>query len=120
MHIFPLQALELSKYRLLETASPDSLIRLRGLKSSQEVDDCIKIYFKEQQHSSLLDILKAKLFDSQSPSEGFLLHITTHSHLLSLDDVKYLYCSLTWESVQVAFFSLQEFDTEMDFSNKIR
>ena len=84
------------------------------------MDDCVKIYFEEQHHASLCDLVKAKLFDSQTPSEGFLLHVTTHSHLLSMVDVNLLCHSLGWEPNQVMCFLLQEFDTEMDFSYKIR
>ena len=110
----------LSKRLLLETASPDSLVRLKGLNKHQEMNNCVKIYFEEQYHASLCDLVKAKLFDSQSPNEGFLLHITTHSHLLSVVDVKLLCRSLGWKPNQISCFLLQEFDTEMDFSYKIR
>jgi len=110
----------LSKRLLLETASPDSLVRLKGLSKHQEMDNCVKIYFEEQHHASLCDLIQAKLFDSQSPSEGFLLHVTTHSHLLSRLDINLLCQSLSWKDNQVICFLLQEFDTEMDFSYKIR
>ena len=110
----------LSKRLLLETASPDSLVRLKGLNQRQEMDECVKIYFEEQHHASLCDLVKAKLFDSQTPSEGFLLHVTTHSHLLSRVDINLLCHSLGWEPNQVICYLLQEFDTEMDFSYKIK
>lgn len=117
---YSLQALELCKRLLLETASPDSLVRLKGSKNNHEVDNCLNIYFNEQHHLSLVDLIQAKLFDSQTSKEGLLLHVTTHSHLLSRADVNLLYYSLRWKSNQVACFLLQEFDTEMDFSNRIR
>ena len=110
----------LGKRLLLETASPDSLIRLKGSNNLQEMNECVKIYFEEQHHVSLCDLVKAKLFDSQSPSEGHLLHVTTHDHLLSRVDVNLLSHSLGWEHNQVICFLLQEFDTEMDFTYKIR
>jgi len=115
-----LQALALSKRLLLETASPDSLVRLKALKNDKELNGCVKIYFEEQYHSCLGDLLKAKLFDSQNLREGLLLHVTTHSHLMSRVDTNLLYHSLGLRSNQVQCFLLQEFDTEMDFSNKIR
>ena len=105
---------------LLETASPDSLVRLTDLNDGQIVDECITIYFKDQNHASLCDLLQAKLFDSQCPSEGFLLHITTHGHLLSRTDVYVLCRSLCLKPDQVTCFLLQEFDTEMDFSLKLK
>ena len=110
----------LSKRLLLETASPDSLVRLKALRNDQELKSCIKIYFEEQNHSCLGDLLKAKLFDSQNPKEGLLLHVTTHSHLMSRVDTNLLYHSLGLRSNQVHCFLLQEFDTEMDFSNRIK
>ena len=115
-----MQALALSKRLLLETASPDSLVRLKGLRNDQEFHNCVKIYFEEQYHSCLGDLLKAKLFDPLNPKEGLLLHVTTHSHLMSRVDTNFLYHSLGLRSNQVHCFLLQEFDTEMDFSNKIR
>lgn len=118
--IISLQALALSKRLLLETASPDSLVRLTDLNNSQIMDECVKIYFEDQNHSSLCDLLQAKLLDAQSPCEGFLLHITTHGHLLSRADVNVLYHSLCLKPDQVTCFLLQEFDTEMDFSLKLK
>ena len=115
-----LQAMALGKHLLLETASPDSLVRLKGSNKHQEMNECVKIYFEEQHHISLCDLVKAKLFDSQSPSEGLLLHVTTHGHLLSRVDVNLLCHALGWEPNQVICFLLQEFDTEMDFTYKIR
>ena len=84
------------------------------------MNECVKIYFEDQNHTSLCDLLQAKLFDSCGPSEGFLLHITTHGHLLSRADVNVLYRSLRLKSDQVICFLLQEFDTEMDFSLKLK
>ena len=121
MHeLLSLQALALSKQLLLETASPDSLARLKDLNNPQIIDECVKIYFEDQNHMSLCDLLQAKLFDPQSPVEGFLLHITTHGHLLSRADVNFLCHSLHLKSDQVNCFLLQEFDTEMDFSLKLK
>ena len=120
MYVCVIQAMALSKRLLLETASPDSLVRLKGSSKHQEMNECVKIYFEEQHHASLCDLVKAKLLEPQSPNEGFLLHVTTHSHLLSRVDVNLLCHSLGWEPNQVICFLLQEFDTEMDFSYKIR
>ena len=120
MYVCVIQAMALSKRLLLETASPDSLVRLKDSSKHQEMNECVKIYFKEQHHGSLCDLVKAKLLDPQSPDEGFLLHVTTHGHLLSKVDVNLLCHSLGWEPHRVICFLLQEFDTEMDFSYKIR
>ena len=110
----------LSKRLLLETASPDSLVRLSEVNDTLMMGECVNIYFKDQNHDSLCDLLQAKLVDSQGPSEGFLLHVTTHGHLLSRADVNVLYRSLCLKPDQVICFLLQEFDTEMDFSLKLK
>ena len=109
----------MSKRLLMETASPDSVVRLKA-KNTEEMDECVKIYFNEQCHSSLCDLLKAKLLDPQSSAEGLLLHVTTHSHLMSRVDANLLHHSLGLRSNQLYRYLLQEFDTEMDFSYKIR
>jgi len=110
----------MSKHLLLETASPDSVVRLKALMDTDEMRECAKIYFEDQCHSSLGDLLKMKLFDYQTPEEGLLLHVTTHSLLMSRVDAKQLHHLLGWRSNQVYRYLLQEFDTEMDFSYKIR
>ena len=48
--------------------------------------------------------------------------MTTHSHLLSPDELEQLKDSLHQYSniSYVSWFLLQEFDTELDFTNKIR
>ena len=46
--------------------------------------------------------------------------MTTHSHLLSSQELNELCQCIDMREDQVLCFLLQEFDTEMDFSNKIR
>ena len=43
--------------------------------------------------------------------------VTTHSHLLSQDELSN---TLSLDPSHIHVFSLQEFDTELDFSNKVR
>ena len=49
-----------------------------------------------------------------------ILKITTHSHLLSSTEMEELRNELNFSPEQVKWYLLQEFDTEMDFSNKIK
>ncbi len=44
------------------------------------------------------------------------IQVTTHSHLLTGDEVDKLMYGKPW---QISTFLLQEFDTELDFSNKV-
>ena len=49
-----------------------------------------------------------------------LPQVTTHSHLLSSTEMEELRNELNFSPEQVKWYLLQEFDTEMDFSNKIK
>ena len=49
-----------------------------------------------------------------------LLQVTTHGHLLSDDELQQLTSSIGMGEETVSWFLLQEFDTELDFSNKVR
>ena len=47
----------------------------------------------------------------------FIFQVTTHSHLLSSDEVDELKIFL--EEMKIYSFLLQEFDTELDFTSKV-
>ena len=92
------------------------------------------MYFIEQSHSSLSELLSSKLpmlldgpstdeeigFSASLQEEILLLQITTHSHLLSEPDVTQLCKALKLQRKNITWFMLQEFDTEMDFCNKLK
>ena len=113
---------------LLDIASPDAIVRLPYSKLSTEFDAAYKMYFIEQSHSSLSELLSSKLPIASesgenpisSQKEMLLLQITTHSHLLSEPDVTQLCKALNLQRKNVTCFLLQEFDTEMDFCNKLK
>ena len=46
--------------------------------------------------------------------------VTTHSHLLSHDELNHVSNTLSLDQSHVHVFSLEEFDTELDFFNKVR
>ena len=48
--------------------------------------------------------------------KSFFIQVTTHSHLLSQDEMKILEKSI---DVEVVSFFLSEFDTEIDFLSKV-
>ena len=50
----------------------------------------------------------------------YLQQVTTHGHLLSSDELRQLTFSIGMCEETVSWFLLQEFDTELDFSNKVR
>jgi len=49
----------------------------------------------------------------------YCIQVTTHSHLLSKDELDHIGRNLFSDPSHVHVFSLQEFDTELDFSNKV-
>lgn len=122
---------------MLDIASPDAIVRLRYSKLANEFDAAFEMYFVEQCHSSLFELLSSKLPVSLNESstenvgknfgssvsaqkEVVLLQITTHSHLLSEPDVAQLCKALKLKRQNITCFLLQEFDTEMDFCNKLK
>ena len=132
-----MQIFEKGKSLLLDIASPDAIVRLRYSKLASEFDTAYNMYFIEQSHSSLSELLTSKLpmlldvpskddtdegvgFSVSSQEEILLLQVTTHSHLLSEPDVTQLCKALKLQRKNITHFLLQEFDTEMDFCNKLK
>ena len=122
---------------LLDIASPDAIVRLRYSELASEFDTVFDTYFIEQSHSSLFELLSSKLpmsldglsnagtdgsFGLSVPTqkEMLLLQITTHSHLLSEPEVTQLCDELKLKRENITHYLLQEFDTEMDFCNKLK
>ena len=67
-------------------------------------------------------MLSPILYSVYSETSSSPLHsqVTTHSHLLSTTEMETLGQELEFSRDQIKWFLLQEFDTEMDFSNKIK
>ena len=87
--------------------------------------DIFKQYFVVQSHASLFELLKSQLCTLSVQNvctqyKGLLLQVTTHSHLLSEPDVTQLCKALKYNRENVTCYLLQEFDTEMDFCNKLK
>jgi len=109
----------------LNIASPDAIMRLKYSKLKGEFMDIFKEYFIKQNHASLFELLKSQIStlsmqNSCAQYKGLLLQITTHSHLLSEPDVIQLCKALKLTRENVTCYLLQEFDTEMDFCNKLK
>lgn len=120
------QILQECKRLLLNIATPDAVMRLKYSPLASEFDTVSTDYFDLQSHSSLFDLLSNKLSVSESQgsalNEVLLLQITTHSNLLSELDIDKISEELNLAKMNVSFFCafLQEFDTELDFCNKLR
>eukprot|EP00731_Ephydatia_muelleri_P024235 Em0016g506a len=108
-----------SKWLLLQTASPAALIRLKSSSSLRsEVLGLNDIYFHHQCHSSLREFLSNKLIQS-APTKGLLIQVTTSSHLLTNNEVDDIANGLHMPKSHVSCYLVQEFNTELDFCNKI-
>ena len=130
-----------SKSLLVQMASLDALIRLQRTELAEEERKIITATYTKQHHASIRDFIYHHLqrqCDEEDEYGGLLLHVstttslhyqchiviflqvTTHSHLLSSTEMEELRDDLGFSSEQVKWYLLQEFDTEMDFSNKIK
>ena len=71
-----LQVLKLSQYQLLQTASPDAIVRLQRTNLARECEQLQQIYFGQQHHSSLNRFLAHHLKrDGDAQSGGLLLQV---------------------------------------------
>ena len=134
---FFIQIFEKGKSLLLDIASPDAIVRLKYSILADEFDTVYHTYFIEQSHSSLSELLSSKLSMSlhehnkenndesvgltvPGQKEMLLLQVTTNSHLLSEPDVTQLCKALKITRRNITCCLLQEFDTEMDFCNRLK
>ena len=132
-----IQIFEKGKSLLLDIASPDAIVRLKYSTLADEFDAVYNTYFTEQSHSSLSELLSRKLSMSlhehnkrnndesvglniPGQKDMLLLQVTTHSHLLSEPDITQLCKALKIKRQNITHCLLQEFDTEMDFCNRLK
>uniref|UniRef100_A0A8C3FUH7 RING-type E3 ubiquitin transferase n=1 Tax=Chrysemys picta bellii TaxID=8478 RepID=A0A8C3FUH7_CHRPI len=107
---------------LLNCATPDSVVRLGSSRlSSCVVDHLANKYFKEQQHTSLVDFLQAHIH-AESRLRTVFTEITTFSRLLTATDSERLKAEVQGkvQSLSIRSWSLQQFDTEHSFLKEIR
>ncbi|XP_068735057.1 LOW QUALITY PROTEIN: E3 ubiquitin-protein ligase rnf213-alpha-like [Montipora capricornis] len=113
------------KNMLLEMATPDAIARLpaSGLKAEAKV--IWNVYFHEQQHSSLAAFVSHMLKSDKAHlkkrrQEGLLVQITTHSRLLSKNDLSVLCNQTGFCPSTVDFMTLQQIQTEQQFRSLVR
>uniref|UniRef100_A0A8C1VT74 RING-type E3 ubiquitin transferase n=1 Tax=Cyprinus carpio TaxID=7962 RepID=A0A8C1VT74_CYPCA len=84
------QVYETAKSLLLNCASPDSVLRLKYSKfGNQEKNKLQRMYFHQQSHQSLRDLLDNHLNKNDQDKNRFL-EVTTFSNLLTKADVRNL------------------------------
>ncbi|XP_056627258.1 E3 ubiquitin-protein ligase rnf213-beta-like isoform X2 [Triplophysa dalaica] len=115
------EAFETAKSFLLNCATPDAVLRLKYSEEfgNQEKDKLQKIYFHQQSHKSLRDLIESHLKKPDQDKTRFL-EVTTFSSLLTGADLRNLAPALGLSAEQVHLLFLHQFDTEASFSSKIR
>eukprot|EP00058_Branchiostoma_floridae_P007057 XP_002592545.1 hypothetical protein BRAFLDRAFT_108419 [Branchiostoma floridae] len=107
---------ERAKETLLQCATPDAVVCLGSSHLTSEADTLAHKYFHDQHHSSLADFLLHNI--QKEGRTGLLAQVTTHGRLLSRHDLPNLRETLSLKAV-VQLLSLQQFDTEQQFSRRI-
>ncbi|CAG2216928.1 RNF213 [Mytilus edulis] len=107
-----------AKTTLLWCAAPDAVMRLKSTKLRDKKEDMMQIYFKHQQHNSLLQYLCHQVIDEKKIN--LFAQVTTHSKLLSTPDLEDLCQVLPIQRQNMTLLTLQSFDTEQQFCRQIR
>ena len=103
---------------LLQCAAPDAVVRLDQSKlNKQEQQQMFDIYHTQQTHESLGQFIQSHLSGCKSSMQ---VQITTHSKLLSSMDVDQLHGAAGIKRDNIEVLALQAFDTEQQFSRKLR
>ncbi|KAL1763808.1 E3 ubiquitin-protein ligase RNF213 isoform X1, partial [Sigmodon hispidus] len=110
-----------AKFILLNCATPDAVVRLRGSSlGSFTAEKLSQEYYCNQQHTSFADFLQAHLRMAPLECQAIFTEITTFSRLLTSKDCEVLESQLKGLASKLMVLSLQEFDTEYSFLKKVR
>ncbi|KAK3585578.1 hypothetical protein CHS0354_036765 [Potamilus streckersoni] len=113
------QIMDEAKRLLLWCATPDAVVRLESCRLVLKERKVIThIYMNEQCHDNLAQYLHFKLM--MEKTEELFAQITTHSKLLSTADKSDIHRAVGIPPERIALETLQSFDTEQQFSRKIR
>ncbi|KAM6403591.1 E3 ubiquitin-protein ligase RNF213-like [Rhynochetos jubatus] len=104
---------------LLNCATPDSVIRLCNAVGLFRADSLANIYFKQQQHTSFADFLRAHV-RAGSGNQTVFTEVTTFSRLLTSADAACLEREVRGKAQRPQILFLQQFDTEYSFLKSIR
>ncbi|XP_015757858.1 PREDICTED: E3 ubiquitin-protein ligase RNF213-like [Acropora digitifera] len=111
-----------SQELLLQCATPDAVARLPCTQLAQQAAMLWSTYFTTQEHSSLTAFLKSVLTIEERAKEdmGCLIQVTTHSRLLSSNDLQDVAASTSLKLPNILCLSLQQFHTEQQFCLSVR
>ena len=99
-------------------ATPDAVARSKVSKLFPSWNEISEIYFSLHSYSFLGDFLEEKL--QHASDKGKVIQITTHTSLLQPSNLPLLLKATKFGKEQVTLLMLQQFDTEVEFSNIIR
>uniref|UniRef100_A0A8C0FUW2 RING-type E3 ubiquitin transferase n=1 Tax=Bubo bubo TaxID=30461 RepID=A0A8C0FUW2_BUBBB len=99
---------------LLNCATPDAVIRLCNSVGLFMADSLANIYFKQQQHTSFADFLRAHVRAGAGYQTVFT-EVTTFSRLLTSADAACLEREVRGKAQRPQILFLQQFDTEYSF-----
>ncbi|XP_053388236.1 E3 ubiquitin-protein ligase rnf213-alpha-like [Mercenaria mercenaria] len=118
---FGSKVLKEGKTVLLWSATPDSVLRLKHSNlPTEEKARLNDLYFKKQAHKSLMQYLNQFLFVKELRKQVFV-QITTHSKLLTFGHKEQISMATGVHVDKILLLeNLSSFDTEQQFSNKIR
>ncbi|XP_054544611.1 E3 ubiquitin-protein ligase RNF213 isoform X2 [Talpa occidentalis] len=113
--------LEEAKLALLDCATPDAMVRLRGCAlDSFTAQALARTYYKEQQHDSFADFLGAHVGAADWGQHAVFTEVTTFSRLLTNQDCETLEAEVKGRALRPMILFLQKFDTEVSFLKKVR
>ncbi|XP_067411298.1 E3 ubiquitin-protein ligase rnf213-alpha-like isoform X2 [Emydura macquarii macquarii] len=108
-----------SKSKLIECATPDSILRLKYslLEDTEQSQD---LYFGKQKHNGLIDILRGAVNQPSNAdgTNGLCLEVSTHAKLLNQRDLEVVRKRLNLQNKIHCLF-LNQFDTEHAFRKEL-
>ncbi|KAM4761922.1 E3 ubiquitin-protein ligase RNF213 isoform 5-T6 [Cyanocitta cristata] len=110
---------EEARLALLNCATPDAVIRLCNSVGVFTADSLAHTYFRQQQHTSFADFLRAHVHAGAGPQTAFT-EVTTFSRLLTSADAACLEREVQGRARRPQILFLQQFDTEYSFLKGIR
>ncbi|KAH1171819.1 hypothetical protein KIL84_007437, partial [Mauremys mutica] len=111
--------LSASKSKLIECASPDSILRLK-YSPLEDVEQIQDLYFGKQKHNGLIDILWGAVNQESNAdgTNGLCLEVSTHARLLNQRDLEVVRKRLNLPN-KIRCLFLSQFDTEHSFRQEL-
>ncbi|XP_065503793.1 E3 ubiquitin-protein ligase RNF213 [Caloenas nicobarica] len=108
-----------ARLALLNCATPDAVVRHCHSVGSFMADSLADVYFKQQQHTSFADFLRAHVH-AVSGNQTVFTEVTTFSRLLTSADAACLEREVQGRAQRPQILFLQRFDTEFSFLKCVR